>query len=112
MVADGAYAKANFLKPAMALGMTVVSRLRCDSALWSLPPVVPSDRRGPGQTPALHVPAAAGEQVMTGGGQRGDVSQLTPGDDGERGLGRKSQDLLEPAAHEPATPRVRRTFWR
>jgi hypothetical protein len=49
VVADGAYAKANFLKPAMALGMTVVSRLRCDSALWSLPPVVPSDQRGPGR---------------------------------------------------------------
>src|SRR3954468_7547655 len=31
VVADGAYAKANFLKPAKALGMTVVSRLRCDS---------------------------------------------------------------------------------
>jgi hypothetical protein len=49
VVADGAYAKANFLKPAMALGMTVVSRLRCDSALWSLPPVVPLDQRGPGR---------------------------------------------------------------
>jgi hypothetical protein len=49
VVADGAYAKANFLKPAMALGMTVVSRLRCDSALRSLPPVVPSDQRGPGR---------------------------------------------------------------
>src|SRR3954468_24116653 len=48
-VADGAYAKANFLKPATALGMTVVSRLRCDSALWSLPPVVRSDQRGPGR---------------------------------------------------------------
>ena len=33
VVADGAYAKAPFLKPAMALGMTVVSRLRKDAAL-------------------------------------------------------------------------------
>jgi DDE superfamily endonuclease len=49
VVADGAYAKANFLKPAKALGMTVVSRLRCDAALWSLPPAVPADRRGPGR---------------------------------------------------------------
>lgn len=49
VVADGAYAKANFLKPAKELGMTVVSRLRCDSALWSLPPVVPPDQRGPGR---------------------------------------------------------------
>ena len=47
VVADGAYAKANFLKPAMALGMTVVSRLRCDAALWSLPPVVPRTSGAP-----------------------------------------------------------------
>jgi SRSO17 transposase len=49
VVADGAYAKANFLKPAKSLGMTVVSRLRCDAALWSLPPAVPVDQRGPGR---------------------------------------------------------------
>ena len=34
---DGAYAKAPFLKPAMSLGMTVVSRLRKDAALWTVP---------------------------------------------------------------------------
>src|SRR5439155_14198992 len=33
VVADGAYAKRAFLKPAQALGMTVVSRLRRDAAL-------------------------------------------------------------------------------
>ena len=49
VVADGAYAKKEFLKPAIALGMTVVSRLRCDAALWSVPPVVPEDQRGPGR---------------------------------------------------------------
>jgi hypothetical protein len=49
VVADGAYAKANFLKPAMGLGMTVVSRLRRDAALCSLPVVVPPDQRGPGR---------------------------------------------------------------
>jgi hypothetical protein len=49
VVADGAYAKKNFLKPTTALGMTVVSRLRCDAALWSLPPAVPLDQRGPGR---------------------------------------------------------------
>jgi hypothetical protein len=49
VVADGAYAKRDLLKPAKALGMTVVSRLRCDAALWSLPPEVPVDRRGPGR---------------------------------------------------------------
>jgi hypothetical protein len=49
VVVDGAYAKKEFLKPAKALGMTVISRLRCDAALWSLPPVIPPDQRGPGQ---------------------------------------------------------------
>src|SRR5918998_386150 len=49
VVADGAYAKREFLKPAQALGMTVVSRLRCDAALWSLPPAVAPDQRGPGR---------------------------------------------------------------
>jgi hypothetical protein len=49
VVADGAYAKKEFLKPALALGMTVVSRLRCDAALWSLPPVIPPDQKGPGR---------------------------------------------------------------
>jgi DDE superfamily endonuclease len=49
VVADGAYAKKDFLKPAQALGMTVVRRLRCDAALWSLPPAVPVDQRGPGR---------------------------------------------------------------
>jgi hypothetical protein len=49
VVADGAYAKKDFLKPAKALGVTVVSRLRCDAALWSLPPVAPAGQRGPGR---------------------------------------------------------------
>jgi hypothetical protein len=49
VVADGAYAKKDLLQPAKALGMTVVSRLRCDAALWSLPPAVPADQRGPGR---------------------------------------------------------------
>src|SRR5512147_1500698 len=31
------------------LGRTVVSRWRCDAALWSLPPGVPADQRGPGR---------------------------------------------------------------
>src|SRR3954454_24304559 len=49
VVADGAYAKKEFLKPALGLGMTVVSRLRCDAALWSLPPAIPPDQKGPGR---------------------------------------------------------------
>lgn len=51
VVTDGAYATKEFLKPAKVLGMTVVSRLRCNAALWSLPPVVPEDQRGPGRPP-------------------------------------------------------------
>ena len=43
-VVDGAYAKAPFLKPLARLGVTVVSRLRKDAALWT----VPGPRR-PGQ---------------------------------------------------------------
>jgi hypothetical protein len=38
VVADGAYAKAAVLKPLIRLGVTVVSRLRKDSALWTVPP--------------------------------------------------------------------------
>jgi DDE superfamily endonuclease len=46
VVADGAYAKANFLKPAQSLGMTVVSRLRKDAALRTVPGPRPAGRRG------------------------------------------------------------------
>jgi len=45
-VVDGAYAKAPFLKPAMALGLTVVSRLRKDAALWTGPGPRVAGRRG------------------------------------------------------------------
>ncbi len=45
-VADGAYAKAAFLKPLAALGVTVVSRLRKDAALWSVPGTRRSGQRG------------------------------------------------------------------
>jgi hypothetical protein len=44
IVADGAYAKRPFLKAALAAGMVVVSRLRKDAALWSLP-VVPGPKQ-------------------------------------------------------------------
>jgi hypothetical protein len=50
VVVDGAYAKANFLKPAKELGMTVVSRLRKDAALWTVPGPKPAGRRGPAPT--------------------------------------------------------------
>jgi hypothetical protein len=44
VVADGAYAKAAFLRPIRSLGVTVVSRLRRDAALRTVP-----GRRRPGQ---------------------------------------------------------------
>ena len=46
VVADGAYANAAFLKPAKALGMTIVSRLRKDAALRTLPGPRPAGKRG------------------------------------------------------------------
>jgi hypothetical protein len=46
VVADGAYAKAPFLKPAMKLGFTVVSRLRKDAALFDVPPPPRKGQRG------------------------------------------------------------------
>ena len=47
VVADGAYAKRPFLRPVVALGAVVVSRLRKDAALRSLPRPKPPGRRGP-----------------------------------------------------------------
>lgn len=44
VVVDGAYAKAPFLKPLIALGVTIISRLRKDAALFTLP-----EPRRPGQ---------------------------------------------------------------
>lgn len=49
-VVDGGYAKKPFLKAAAAAGYTVVSRLRKDAALWSLPLPKPAGRRGPQAT--------------------------------------------------------------
>lgn len=65
VVADGAYAKAPFLKPAMALGMTVVSRLRKDAALWSVPP---SPRKGQRGRPRIY--GADRINLAKRGGQR------------------------------------------
>lgn len=49
IVADGAYAKRPFLQRALKLGTIVVSRLRKDAALWSLPEEVKPGRRRRGQ---------------------------------------------------------------
>ena len=48
---DGAYAKRPFLRRARQLGFAVVSRLRKDAALWSVPEPVPPGKRGPGRPP-------------------------------------------------------------
>jgi hypothetical protein len=45
LAADGAYAKRPFLKPVLALGVVVVSRLRSDAHLMTLP----ATKRRPGQ---------------------------------------------------------------
>lgn len=50
VVTDGAYATAPFLKPMRALAVTVVSRLRKDAALWTVPGPKPKNRRGPQPT--------------------------------------------------------------
>jgi DDE superfamily endonuclease len=49
IVADGAYAKRPFLRRALALGVVVVSRLRKDAALWSVPEVIPPGQRKRGR---------------------------------------------------------------
>lgn len=46
VVTDGAYAKRPFVRPVMALGVTLVGRLRKDSALRDLPPREKRTRRG------------------------------------------------------------------
>lgn len=50
VVADGAYAKRPFLQAAKKLGVTVVSRLRKDAALLSLPKPKKPSQRGPQAT--------------------------------------------------------------
>lgn len=46
VVADGAYAKAAFLRPTIDRGIAVVSRLRKDAALWTVPGPRPAGTRG------------------------------------------------------------------
>jgi hypothetical protein len=46
IVADGAFAKYPFLRPLRRMGATVVSRLRKDAALWTLPPQPKQRTRG------------------------------------------------------------------
>jgi hypothetical protein len=50
IVADGAYAKRPFLRRALAAGAVVVSRLRKDAALWSVPETIEPGKRKRGRT--------------------------------------------------------------
>jgi hypothetical protein len=49
LVVDGAYAKRPFLQEALRVGATVVSRLRKDAALWSVPKPVLAGKRKRGR---------------------------------------------------------------
>ena len=54
VVTDGAYAKRPSLMWLLDVGVTVISWLRCDAALWSLPVVVdPGQKRGRGRDAAF-----------------------------------------------------------
>jgi DDE superfamily endonuclease len=75
VVADGAYANKEFLKPAKALGMTVVSRLRKDAALRSVPGPRPAGKRG---RPRTYGPDVI-DLAKRGGQRRGwSTETLTP----------------------------------
>jgi hypothetical protein len=50
IVADGAYAKRPFLQRALRAGVVVISRLRKDAALWSVPETIAPGQRGRGRT--------------------------------------------------------------
>ena len=91
VVADGAYAKAPLLKPAMAPGMTVVSRLRKDAALWTVPgPRPPGAAVGRGSTArvaslwpsgpgSVAVGPPAGSTCMASGPRSGTRRSWRPG---------------------------------
>jgi hypothetical protein len=65
VVADGAYAKKDFLEPARSLGMTVVSRLRKDAA----PRTVPGPR-APGRRGRPRIYGAGRIELVKRAGQR------------------------------------------
>jgi hypothetical protein len=74
VAADGAYAKRPFLQRMLQAGVVVVSRLRKDAALWSVPEPVPPGQRKRGQprkygTEAISLAKRAGHRH---GWQQGD----------------------------------------
>jgi hypothetical protein len=72
VVVDGAYAKKPFLSRAQRAGVIVVSRLRHDAALWSVPTPVPPGQRRRGR-PRIYGPdklSLARRAAHRGGWQR------------------------------------------
>jgi hypothetical protein len=70
VVTDGGYAKRPFLKGARRHGFTVISRLRKDAALWSLPSPKPAGRRGPQATYGKERISLAKRAAAKGGWQQ------------------------------------------
>lgn len=73
VVVDGAYAKRPFLRRAVAAGVTVVSRLRKDAALWSVPAKVDhrQKRRGRPRTYGTERISLAKRAAQKRGWQKG-----------------------------------------
>jgi DDE superfamily endonuclease len=69
-VVDGAYAKKPFLGPARQDGWVVVSRLRKDAALWSLPEPKRPGQRGPAPTYGKRRLSLAKRAAHAGGWQQ------------------------------------------
>ncbi len=64
IVTDGGFTKARFLKPAIRLGVTVITRLRKDAALYALPKPVKKRKRGQPRKygPRIYLANKAGEK--------------------------------------------------
>jgi DDE superfamily endonuclease len=73
VVIDGGYAKAPFLKPAVALGVTVVGRLRKDAGLFDVPPPRRPGQRGRPRTYGPHRLSLAKRAGQQRGWQRLDA---------------------------------------
>jgi hypothetical protein len=72
IVVDGGYAKQPFLRPARQEGFIVISRLRKDAALWSLP----STTRRPGQRGPLPTYGKKRLSLAKRAGQKGGWEQV------------------------------------
>jgi DDE superfamily endonuclease len=75
VVTDGGYAKRPFLKGARKHGFTVISRLRKDAALLSLPEPKPASQRGPQATYGKKRISLAKRAAAAGGWEQVECSQ-------------------------------------